>query len=91
MADYPVDAWEDTTPESGYEITVLDNGDGKQAGYVYDIGTTAWVFRYDVDIQGNKSLDDAYNDGREITVDEGPVTLSQTSAYAPQVQNQKHS
>jgi hypothetical protein len=79
------DGWVATipTPESGFEITVINNGDGKQEGYVFDSTSGTWKFRYRVDTPAIKTLDDAYNDGHVIEVDAGAVDFNNTNAHAP--------
>jgi len=70
-------------PDSGFEITVINNGDNKQEGYVWDNTSATWKFRYRVDTPAVKTLDDAYNDGHVIEVDAGAVDFNNTNAHAP--------
>lgn len=85
-------SWDDTDPVEGYEVTVRDNGDGKQAGYVYNGATktpsNSWVFRFDVDVDGTKSLDEAYEDGATVNIDNtnGPVKLDGTAASSAPIE-----
>jgi hypothetical protein len=79
------------TPSANFAILVQDDGDGKQAQYVYTVvGGNIWVKIADVDfVAGHNTLDQAYDEGgagagRTVTVDAGAVQLSATaSGYAP--------
>lgn len=83
------DSWDALTdPEEGDAVLVTDDGDGKQAQYIYDLSALSWIKIADVDWAGN-TLDESYDEGgagvgRTITVDSGAVKLDATSGtYAP--------
>lgn len=83
------DSWDaQSDPSEGDAVLVTDDGDGKQAQYVYDLSALSWVKIADVDWEGN-TLDESYDEGgagagRIITVDSGAVKLDATSGtYAP--------
>lgn len=78
-----------TTPVDGNAVLVDDDGDGKQAQYVYEDSTGSWVKIADVDYGEPNTLDGAYDQGgsgagKDITVDSGAVKFDATSGtYAP--------
>jgi len=83
------DSWDAlTAPSEGDAVLVTDDGDGRQAQYVYDLSSLTWVKIADVDWEAN-TLDEAYDEGgagsgRTITVDSGAVKLDATSGtYSP--------
>jgi len=92
-------AFNNITPEGGYELTNKNDweytDDGGQVGYVYNgAGETpanTWVFRFSVDTDVNVSLDDAYNNGKVINVDDGSIDMNQSDGYSPFVFNEKAS
>jgi len=74
-----------TDNEDGDAVMVNDDGDGKQAQYVYDFGTLAWVKIADIDYGEPNDLDGAYDQGgagagRSITADSGAVKIDTASA-----------
>ncbi len=70
-------------------VMVNDDGDGKQAQYIYEITVLDWIKIADVDYGEPNTLDGAYDQGgagagRSITVDTGSVKFDATSGtYAP--------
>jgi len=59
-------------------ILINDDGDGKQAQYIYDSGTLSWIKIADIDYGEPNDLDGAYDQGgagagRTINVDSGAV------------------
>ena len=57
-------SWDDTiTPTDAMGVLVKDDGDGKQAQYVYDLTATTWIKIADVDFGEPNSLGNAYNEG----------------------------
>lgn len=79
--EYYNSIWNDQSEaDDGDLIIILDDGDGNQAGYIYDDGLSAWVKIFDYDFG---TLDDAYDAGgpgagRIIYVDAKPVKLDAT-------------
>ena len=80
------------TPSANFAILVQDDGDGKQAQYVYTVvGGNTWVKIADVDFStgDHNTLDQAYDQGgagagRTVTVDAGAVQLTASaSGYSP--------
>jgi len=76
-------------PTDNMTVLVDDDGDGKQAQYVYEISSTEWIKIADIDYGEPNDLDGSYDQGgaglgRVITVDTGAVKLDATSGtYAP--------
>lgn len=65
-------------------VMVNDDGDGKQAQYIYEDSVPTWIKMADIDYGEPNALDGAYDQGgagagRAITVDTGPVKLDATS------------
>jgi len=61
-------------------ILIDDDGDGKQAQYVYNTSTLSWIKIADVDYGEQRNLDESYDDsgsgaGRVINTDAGAVKL----------------
>lgn len=78
-----------TAPTDSMCVLVDDDGDGKQAQYIYEITISSWIKMADIDYGEPNTLDSAYDEGgsgvgRTITVDTGAVKLDATSGtYAP--------
>ena len=81
----------DALPDSVDNDAVLvnDDGDGKQAQYVYEFPILGWVKIADIDYGEPNTFDGAYDEGgagsgREVTVDNGAIKFDATSStYAP--------
>jgi hypothetical protein len=61
-------------------VLLLDDGDSKQAQYVYEIGSLSWIKIADIDYGEPNTLDGAYDQGgagagRTIDADSGAVKL----------------
>ncbi len=61
-------------------VLLLDDGDSKQAQYVYEIGTLSWIKIADIDYGEPNTLDGAYDQGgagagRTIDADSGAVKI----------------
>ncbi len=83
-------SWDaDADPVDNNAVLVNDDGDGKQAQYVYEFPLLTWVKIADIDYGEPNSLDGAYDQGgagvgRTVTVDTGAIKLDATSGtYAP--------
>ena len=76
-------------PVDNNAVLVNDDGDGKQAQYVYEFPILGWVKIADIDYGEPNTFDSAYDQGgagagRAVTVDTGAVKLDATSGtYAP--------
>jgi len=87
--------WSGTTWDAGTDpidseaLLVDDDGDGKQAQYIYEDTVLAWIKIADIDYGEPNTLDGAYDQGgagsgKDIIVDSGAVKLDATSGtYAP--------
>ena len=87
--------WSGTTwdaqadPTDSMAVLVDDDGDGKQAQYIYEDTVPGWVKMADIDYGEPNDLDGAYDQGgagvgRVVTVDTGAVKFDATSStYAP--------
>jgi len=70
--------------ENGDAVMVNDDGDGKQAQYVYNESTLSWIKIADVDYGEPNDLDGAYDQGgagagRTINADSGAVKIDRSS------------
>ena len=78
-----------TDPVDSQAVLVDDDGDGKQAQYIYEDTTLSWIKMADIDYGEPNDLDGAYDQGgagvgRAVTVDTGAVKFDATSStYAP--------
>ncbi len=76
-------------PTDSMAVLVDDDGDGKQAQYIYEDTVPGWVKMADIDYGEPNDLNGAYDQGgagvgRTVTVDTGSVKLDATSStYAP--------
>jgi len=79
--EYSGSAWEaGTDPVDNTGVLVGDDGDGKQAQYVYEASTLSWVKIADIDYGEPNDLDSAYDQGgagagRTINADSGAVII----------------
>ncbi|MCK5614940.1 hypothetical protein KAR91_74445, partial [Candidatus Pacearchaeota archaeon] len=61
--EYSGSSWDlYTTPTDSMGVLVNDDGDGKQAQYVYDIDVLTWIKIADVDFGEPNTLDGAYDE-----------------------------